>query len=73
MTPRNPEDSPEVDLQNRVLQDIRDTPNDDTHAAPACDPHSMPAATSQQESAVDTKLRLDRLEAYLRGPTVFSA
>ena len=73
MTPRNPEDSPEVDLQNRGLQDIHDNLDGDAHAAPASDPHSTPAAISQQESTVDAKLVLDRVEAYLKGPTVFSA
>jgi hypothetical protein len=73
MTPRNPEESPNMDPQNRVLRDIHDTINNAAHAAPASQPHGTPVPVSQQREAVDTKLPLDRVEAYLKGPTVFSA
>jgi hypothetical protein len=73
MTPRNPEDSSKADVQNKVLPDVHDTFRGDTHAAPVSKPHSTPILDPRQEEGGNTKLALDRVEAYLKGPTVFSA
>ncbi|WP_134496355.1 hypothetical protein [Microvirga pakistanensis] len=73
MTPRNPEDRSTADLQNRSLQDKHDAPHDPTHAPADSEPRATPPAASLQGEDADAKIVLDRLEAYMKGPTVFSA
>lgn len=73
MTPRNPEESSDMDLQNGALQDAHETINDTTHAAPVSAVRSTLPPASRPDEADDAKAARDRVEAYLKGPTVFSA
>ncbi|MXQ10336.1 hypothetical protein [Microvirga makkahensis] len=73
MTPRNPEDSSKSDVESRSLQDLHDPLDGRSRAAAAPEPDSPPVPALRQEESVEAKLTLDRLEAYMKGPTVFSA
>ncbi|PVE22571.1 hypothetical protein DC522_20420 [Microvirga sp. KLBC 81] len=73
MTPRNPDESPEEKKQDKALQTIREVLNHDTEAPVVSVPESTPVLNVQPEETPDTKVELDRVELYLRGPTVFSA
>lgn len=75
MMARQPSDNADVPVQDESLPDDRATPDD---AASANDPNKpRPVATQQgaaQPDGVDkTQVEIDRIEAYLRGPTAFSA
>ena len=52
-------------------------PNDRADAAPANDPGKPRPAAEQEPAQPDhadkTQVEIDRIEAYLRGPTAFSA
>lgn len=73
MTPRNPEDSPEETTQDKVLQATNEAlvEKTDVPAEPA--QQNTPVLEAPQKAVPDTKVELDRIETYLRGPTVFSA
>lgn len=73
MAPRNPKEKHQEDVQKEAPQAIDNTFNN-TPEAPV-DPvqHSVPLVDPQQEEALDTRVELDRLEIYLKGPTAFTA
>jgi len=73
MTPRNPENSSDLDVQSKSLQGIQDTLDGHTRAAAVSEPHSAPLPTPRRDESAESKLTLDRVEAYLKGPTAFSA
>ncbi len=72
MCARSPEDSREEDMQNKMLHPSHDGLNKEARglAAPEHRPSVLPA---RQDEAPDTKVELDRVELYLKGPTVFTA
>jgi hypothetical protein len=75
MTPRQTDETSEDDVQNQILQAIHEALNDSSEdETPLA---RMPQAGSpqahEQAGAADTRVELDRAEAYLRGPTAFSA
>ncbi|KLK93749.1 hypothetical protein AA309_06890 [Microvirga vignae] len=73
MTPRNPEESPEETTQDEVLQAINEVLSHDTEAPVVSVPENTPVLNAQPKETPDTKVELDRIELYLRGPTAFSA
>jgi hypothetical protein len=76
MTPRHPPESPDDDVQSENLQSVHDALSDIT---PVNDPaEAQPATETQQdarpaEAPDETEVDIDRIEAYLRGPTAFTA
>ena len=75
MMARQPSDNADVPVQDESLPDDRAALDD---AAPANDPKKpRPVATQQDAAHPDdadkTQVEIDRIEAYLRGPTAFSA
>jgi hypothetical protein len=78
MTPRKPPESPEVDGQSALPPEVHNALNDIT---PANGPADEPSATENKQGAprlvkqdeIDTEVEIDRIEAYLRGPTAFTA
>jgi hypothetical protein len=73
MTPRNPEESPEKITQDKVLPATNDALNENTDVPTEPARQNTPVLDAPQEAVPDTKVELDRIETYLRGPTVFSA
>lgn len=74
MMARQPSDNADVPVQDESLPDDRAA----LDAAPANDPKKpRPVATqqgaAQPDEADKTQVEIDRIEAYLRGPTAFSA
>ncbi len=71
MTPRQPPESPD-DMQSEILQAVHNALNDIT---PVHDPaNELPARETQPAKPSDeTEVEIDRIEAYLRGPTAFTA
>jgi hypothetical protein len=76
MTPRQTDETSEDDVQNQILQAIHealnDSSEDETPLARMPQQAGSPQA-HEQAGAADTRVELDRAEAYLRGPTAFSA
>jgi len=72
MTPRKPPESPDEEMQSEILQAVHNALNDIT---PIHDPaQDQPAAEADQAKPSDeTEVEIDRIEAYLRGPTAFTA
>jgi hypothetical protein len=72
MTPRQPPESPDDDMQSALLQAVHTALND---SAILNDPaHERPATEAPQDVArVQIADECDPVEAYLRGPTVFTA
>ena len=70
---RNPQDSPEENAQNNVLQPFHDALGSEKPELIGPRRHDAPVFQTEPERALDTKVELDRLEAYLKGPTVFTA
>ncbi|WP_243371281.1 hypothetical protein [Microvirga solisilvae] len=72
MTPRNPDASTEETVQEELLQAVHEALTDEAslHAAQAEQDASVPSVTKTEP---DTRVELDRVETYLKGPTVFSA
>ena len=72
MIPRQPPESPDDDEQSELLQAVNAALNDIT---PVYDPaEAQPATETQQAKPSDeTEVEIDRIEAYLRGPTAFTA
>ena len=72
MTPRKPPESPDDDMQSEILQAVHNALND---IAPVNTPaKDQPAAEADQAKPSDeTEVEIDRIEAYLRGPTAFTA
>ena len=70
MTPRNPKESSDRDSQTGGLQDVHETVKD---AGPVSKVRGTLLPDSRPEEADDAKSARDRVEAYRRGPTVFSA
>ncbi|MBA1158425.1 hypothetical protein [Microvirga mediterraneensis] len=76
MSPRLPPESPDDDGQSELLQSVHDALND---LAPLTDPtEEQPLAETQpgapaSTSPDETQVEIDRVEAYMRGPTAFTA
>ncbi|QRM30717.1 hypothetical protein [Microvirga sp. VF16] len=76
MTPHLPPESPDDDVQSELLQAVHKALNDLT---PINDPvEEQPLTETQQDvqpsaSPDETEVEIDRIEAYLRGPTAFTA
>ncbi|WP_262029458.1 hypothetical protein [Microvirga sp. Mcv34] len=80
MSPRLPPESPDDDGQSEFLQTVHDAAND---LAPLTDPaEEQPLAETQPDTQPDTQpntspdetqVDIDRVEAYMRGPTAFTA
>jgi hypothetical protein len=76
MTSRKPPERPDDDVQSEILQAVHDALND---LAPLKDPaEDQPAAETQNPvphlvKADEVEVEIDRMEAYLRGPTAFTA
>ncbi|SCZ08868.1 hypothetical protein [Microvirga guangxiensis] len=70
MNARNPEDSPEEDVRKKGLRIVNDEMR-----GPSLPQHQGAPVVPQacQDKAPDTKVELDRVEIYLKGPTVFTA
>ncbi|MBM1174576.1 hypothetical protein [Microvirga arabica] len=66
MAPRQPSDKPDDDNPSKLQQVIENAPD---HAAPARENRVSKTECDAQEEDVE----LDRIEAYLRGPTAFTA
>ncbi|WP_445504493.1 hypothetical protein [Microvirga sp. G4-2] len=73
MTVRNPEEGPDETKRDKVLQAINEALDENTDMPAEGLGQNTPALDAPQEAALDTKVKLDRVETYLRGPTVFSA
>jgi hypothetical protein len=76
MTPRLPPENPDDDEQSELLRAVHKALND---LAPINDPvEEQPLAETRQDvkpslSPDETEVEIDRIEAYLRGPTAFTA
>jgi hypothetical protein len=76
MTPRQPPENPDDDEQSELLRAVHKALND---LAPINDPvEEQPLAETRQDvkpslSPDETEVEIDRIEAYLRGPTAFTA
>jgi hypothetical protein len=72
MTPRQPPENPDDDVQSELLQAVHEALND---LAPINDPvEEQPLTETQQDVPPgETEVEIDRIEAYLRGPTAFTA
>jgi hypothetical protein len=73
MNPRKPGNGPQEDVQNEVPQAIHEAPDDCKHAPSHPDPVNLAPLKAQQEEALKTQIERDRVEIYLKGPTVFTA
>lgn len=73
MSPRNPEEISDVDLQNEARQDIHGTTDHAPQAQPELKVYGPVAPSPRPDDRADTQTSPDRVEAYLKGPTVFSA
>ncbi|MCG7391838.1 hypothetical protein MHY87_02825 [Microvirga sp. ACRRW] len=72
MCARSPEESSEEKVQTKILQAIHDA-LDDTQSPAEPQHKDVPVSQTPQEKLLDTKVELDRVELYLKGPTVFTA
>jgi hypothetical protein len=76
MSPRLPPESPDDDAQSELLQAVHQALND---LSPISDPaEELPLAEAQPDaqpsaSPNENEVEIDRIEAYLRGPTAFTA
>lgn len=76
MAPRQPPENPDDDVQSELLQVVHEALND---LAPVNDPVEDQPLTEMQQDAQkpvspdETEVEIDRIEAYLRGPTAFTA
>jgi len=76
MAPRQPPENPDDDVQSELLQVVHEALNE---SAPMNDPvEDQPLTETQQApqepvSPDETEVEIDRIEAYLRGPTAFTA
>lgn len=76
MTPRQPPESPDDDAQSDLLRAVHHALNEMT---PVNDPvEDQPLTETQSDvlppkSVDETEVEIDRIEAYLRGPTAFTA
>jgi hypothetical protein len=76
MSPRLPPESPDDDAQSELLQAVQDALNDLT---PLTDPTDEQPLTETRPdvhpstSPDETEVEIDRIEAYMRGPTAFTA
>jgi hypothetical protein len=76
MTPRLPPESPDDDDQSELLQAVNTALND---LAPVNDPVDDPPLVEALQDAQtsvspdETEVEIDRIEAYMRGPTAFTA
>lgn len=73
MTPRNPEESLDETVPDKALRAIHEACNDESSAQGEPVRQDAPALAVRQEETRDTAIEPDRVELYLKGPTVFSA
>jgi len=77
MSPRQPPESPDKDMHSEILQAVHDALNDITPINDPTDGHQplkeMPQDAPRLVKENDIDVELDRIEAYLRGPTAFTA
>ena len=76
MSSRHPPESPDDDKQSELLQEGHNALNDITPVNDHAE--EQPAAENERDAPRlvkedDAKAELDRMEAYLRGPTAFTA
>ncbi len=76
MAPRKPLENPDDDMQSEILQAVHDALNDTSALNEPLE--DLPVVATQQAAphalkADDVEVELDRIEAYLRGPTAFTA
>jgi hypothetical protein len=70
MTPRNPDERPEEDPRDKDPQAVHD---EHAHASGEQTSPSASDLASSLEEAPETKVEIDRLALYLKGPTAFTA
>ena len=76
MAPRLPPESPDDDVESELLQAVNTALND---LAPVNDPvDDLPLVEAQHDAQTsvspdETEVEIDRIEAYMRGPTAFTA
>jgi hypothetical protein len=76
MAPRQPPENPDDDRQSDLLRAVHRALND---AVPVNAPvEEQPLTEMQQdvpepESVDETQVEIDRIEAYMKGPTAFTA
>ncbi len=73
MAPRNPDESLVKDGRNAVPQVLPDAPDPAASGAADAARQAPPAPGAQPEEPLRTRVDPDRVEVYLKGPTVFSA
>ena len=73
MNPHKPRNGPQKDGQNKVLQPVHEALDNGKHAPSHPEPMSLPPLKAQQEETLNTQIEPDRVESYLKGPTVFTA
>lgn len=76
MAPRKPLENPDTDIQSEILQAVHDALNDMTPLNEPAEDQPVPAARQAAPHALkaeDVEVEVDRIEAYLRGPTAFTA
>lgn len=73
MAPRNPDEGPDEGEPNEAPQIVHEAPRTDGDAPPAPEQRSAAPSEIPQDEKRDGKAGLDRVEIYLRGPTVFTA
>lgn len=76
MTPRQPPESPDDDVQSALLQAVHTALNDTALLNDPSDEQPLTESPQDElriEAADEVESEIDPVEAYLRGPTVFSA
>lgn len=73
MNPRKPGNGPREDVQNEVPQAIHEALDDGKHAPSHPEPVNLAPLKARQEETLNTQIEPDRVEVYLKGPTVFTA
>lgn len=73
MAPRNPKESLERTEQDEVLHPVHEALKDETSAPGKPLQHDAPVLAARPEETSKADVELDRVELYLKGPTVFTA
>lgn len=81
MTPRQPQENADEEVQNEILQAVHEALDDPAQVKTLADDQLL-AATQQdapllqevkEPAAADARVEIDRIEMYLKGPTAFTA
>ena len=72
MSPRQPPESPDDDTQRPLPQPAQDALDDTAALTDPAGEDGVPEAR-QAEPADETAVEIDRIAAYLKGPTAFTA